>query len=370
MLCERHANGYTPLTPSRPFMPVHRIFILLMLLIAVSSCVSPGYYVQAISGQLDVLTKRRPVEAVLADPATSPGTRKQLELVQRLRAFAVQELKLPDNGSYRSYADLERPFVAWNVFATPALSLEPRKWCFPIAGCTAYRGYFTRKKAEKFAAKLGEQGYDVYIGGVPAYSTLGWFSDPLLNTFIHRPEAELAGLLFHELAHQVVFVKGDTAFNESFATVMELEGVRRWFERLGTARQAQAYRMKLERREEFTALVLKHRARLARIYASDRNPDEKRAAKDRIFDDMRREYAALKTGWDGYAAFDNWFAQDLNNAHLAAIGLYHQHVPAFQKLLQQQDGDLTAFYALVRKMADSPFAERTARLQELARRAS
>lgn len=346
-------------------MPIRRALVLLLLLISFSGCNSPVYYMHAISGQLDVLAKRRPVEDVLADPATPTKVRQQLELVQRLQAFATQELKLPDNHSYRSYADLERPFAAWNVFATPELSLEPRKWCFVIAGCIAYRGYFAREKAEQFAAHLMEQGYDVYIGGVPAYSTLGWFNDPLLNTFIHRSEAGLAGLLFHEIAHQVAYVSDDTAFNESFATVVELEGVKRWFERLGTAQQAETYRRNLERREEFTALVLKHRDRLKEVYASNRPEHEKRSAKTRIFADLRQEYAALKAQSEGYAAFDGWFAQDLNNAHLTAIGLYHQHVAAFQKLLAQQNGDLAAFYRVVIRMADSPFSERLAELKKL-----
>lgn len=334
--------------------------LALLLFAVISGCAGPGYYLHALSGQAELLNKRRPLEEVLGDPATAPQTRRQLELVRRLRDFASQELRLPDNASYRSYADLERPFAVWNVFATPELSLEPKQWCFVFAGCVSYRGYFTQDKAEKFAAGLEQDGYDVYIGGVPAYSTLGWFSDPVLNTFIHRGEAELAGLLFHELAHQVVYVGGDSAFNESFATVVELEGVRRWFARHGSAPQAEAYRQKIERREQFTALVLKHRARLAEIYASNLDDDAKRAAKKRTFSELRADYAALKAGWNGHAEFDPWFEQDLNNAHLAAIGLYHRHVTALQKLLARQNGDLGAFYRAIKEMAPLPKAERDA----------
>ncbi|MCR4332712.1 MAG: aminopeptidase, partial [Sulfuricaulis sp.] len=232
-----------------------RFFALFLLFAVCAGCASPLYYAQAVSGQIEILTKRRPVEEVLADPATTPETRRQLELVRHLRDFASRELLLPDNRSYRSYADLQRPFVVWDVFATPELSLEPKRWCFLVAGCVPYRGYFARDKAEQFAAKLKQKGYDVYVGGVPAYSTLGWFNDPLLNTFIHRSEAELAGLLFHELAHQQIYISGDSAFNESFATVIELEGVKRWFEHQGTAQQTEAYQQKIKRREEFTALV-------------------------------------------------------------------------------------------------------------------
>lgn len=330
----------------------------LLLLAFVTGCASPGYYMHAMSGQLEILNKRRPVEEVLNDPATTPQTRQQLELVQRLRDFASNKLGLPDNRSYRTYADLERPFVVWNVFATPELSLEPKQWCFLFAGCVSYRGYFARDKAEQFAADLKQDGYDTYVGGVPAYSTLGWFNDPVLNTFIKRSEADLAGLLFHELAHQVLYVSGDTAFNESFATVVELEGVKRWFEKHGTAQQTEAYRQKIRRREQFTELVLKHKARLAEIYASDLGDAEKRAAKARVFDELTSKYTALKASWGGQTDYDKWFAQDLNNAHLAAIGMYSQHVAAFQILLAHQQGDLTAFYRAVKKIAKLPQAER------------
>jgi len=343
---------------------IFRPFALLLLITVLSGCASPLYYAQALSGQMEILAKRRPVEEVLSDPATPAQTRHQLELALRLRDFASQELTLPDNHSYRRYADLDRPFAVWDVFAAPDLSLEPKKWCFIVAGCVSYRGYFARDRAEQFAAKLKQKGYDVYVGGVPAYSTLGWFNDPLLNTFIQRTEADLAGLLFHELAHQKLYVSGDSAFNESFATVIELEGVKRWFEHQGTAQQTEVYQQKIKRREEFTALVLKHRARLKEIYASNLSDAEKRVAKARVFEELRNDYAKLKTGWNGYAAFDNWFAQDINNAHLAAIGLYTQYVAAFQALLAQQGGDLTAFYRSVKEIANLPKDERDMALQK------
>jgi len=340
-----------------------RSLTLLPLLAIVTGCASPGYYLHAVSGQFEILNKRRPVEEVLSDPATTPRIRRQLELVRRLRDFASRELGLPDNRSYRTYADLERPFVVWNAFATPELSLEPKQWCFLFAGCVSYSGYFARVKAEKFAADLKQDGYDVYVGGAPAYSTLGWFNDPLLNTFIHRSEAELAGLLFHELAHQKIYVSGDSAFNESFATVIELEGVKRWFQQSGNTKEAGAYRQKIQRREEFTALVLKHRAHLKEIYTSTLIDAEKRMAKARVFEELRNDYAKLKTGWNGYAAFDNWFKQDLNNAHLAAIGMYSQYVAAFQKLLARQGDDLAAFYRSMEEMVNLSKAERDTALR-------
>jgi predicted aminopeptidase len=343
-----------------------RTLALILLIAVLSGCAGPAYYAQAISGQLEILAKRRPVEEVLNDPATPAQTRRQLELVQRLRDFASRELLLPDNRSYRTYADLERPFAVWNVYAAPELSLEPKRWCFLVAGCVPYRGYFARDQAEQFAASLKQKGYDVYVGGVPAYSTLGWFDDPLLNTFIHKDEAELAGLLFHELAHQKIYVSGDSAFNESFATVIELEGIKRWFQQSGNAKEAEAYRLKVQRREEFTALVLKHRVLLKDIYAANLSDAEKRLAKMRVFEELRGDYAKLKASWNGYAAFDNWFKQDLNNAHLAAIGLYSQYVAAFQKLLAQQAGNLAAFYGAVEKIKSMPAAERDLVLQKFA----
>ena len=342
---------------------VLRLFAPFLLITVLSGCASPLYYAQAISGQLEILAKRRPIEEVLSDPATPAQTRDQLKLVRRLRDFAIQELALPDNQSYRRYADLDRPFAVWNVFAAPELSLEPKKSCFIVAGCVSYRGYFARDKAEQFAASLKQKGYDVYVGGVPAYSTLGWFNDPLLNTFIHRSEAELAGLLFHELAHQKIYVSGDSAFNESFVTVIELEGVKRWFQQSGNAKEAEAYRLKIQRREEFIALVLEHRARLKEIYASSLIDAEKRMVKARVFEELRNDYAKLKTIWNGYSAFDNWFKQDLNNAHLAAIGLYSQYVAAFQALLAQHGGNLAAFYREVERLAQLPPDERAVALQ-------
>ena len=342
------------------------LFPLFLLSLAVAACASPAYYFQAFSGEMQILSERQPLADVLNDPATPPRTRKQLELAQRLREFASRELLLPDNGSYRRYVDLHRSYAAWNVFAAPELSLDPKEWCFIVAGCVPYRGYFSRVAAEEFADALQRKGYDVYVGGVLAFSTLGWFDDPLLNTFIGRSEADVAALMFHELAHQKIYVGGDTTFNESFATAVELEGVRRWFARHGTTQQAKAYLEKLQRRDEFTELVIKHRTRLAEIYASNLSDANKRAAKAREFDALRKDYAALKASWGGDTTYDGWFAHNLNNAQLIAVGLYTQYVPAFQRLLAQQDGDLAAFYSAVGRLAHLPRAQRDAALQSLA----
>lgn len=342
-----------------------RSLLPLLPLLLLAGCANFSYYAQAIGGQMDILAKSRPIDEWIEDPATTSETRQKLATVLTLREFATRELGLPDNRSYRSYADLERPFAVWNVFATPELSLQPKEWCFVVAGCVSYRGYFTQESADQFAAVLRQQGDDVYVGGVATYSTLGWFNDPMLNTVLKRSETEIAGILFHELAHQKLYVKDDSAFNESFATVVELEGVKRWLQKQGKPEEFQRYQKNIKRREEFVALVLRHRERLDKIYATNLNDNEKRATKARILAELRKDYLALKTGWGGYEGYDNWFAQGLNNARLVSIGLYHQHAAAFQKLLTRQRDDLTLFYHAVEEMVRQPKEKRDSALSEL-----
>jgi len=329
----------------------------------------PGYYLQSIVGHLSVMSKARPIASVVADPQTSSALRRKLEDVRAIRSFASDDLGLPRNGSYTEYADLGRPFVVWNVFATPALSMRLEQWCFPFVGCVAYRGYYDRDDAERFAQQLRDEGLDVVVRGVPAYSTLGWFDDPVLNTFIGYPEAELARLIFHELAHQELYVKGDTTFNESFATTVEREGVRRWLD--AEQRRTQDTKLRDEwemfdaRRQQFLALLKRHRAKLATLYASPVPDEAKRAGKREIFAELRRDYEALKRSWGGFAGYDRFFAQPLTNAHLASIATYTDFVPAFRALLEREAGDLTAFYAAVRRIGQLPADERRAALHAL-----
>jgi predicted aminopeptidase len=306
----------------------------------------------------------------VADPATGADLRTRLQRVQAIRDFASRELALPDNGSYRRYADLERAYVVWNVFAAEEFSTSPKEWCFPIAGCVGYRGYFANADAEQFAIRLRSQGYDVFVGGVPAYSTLGWMDDPILSTFVRYPDSELARLMFHELAHQVAYAAGDSTFNESFAVAVELEGVRRWIERNGTPEQRQAFERAQVRKHDFAQLVERTRDRLSTLYDLDSTPERKRAGKLEAFETMRREYQALKAQWGGFGGYDWWFAQPLNNAQLASVAIYSQLVPGFQKLLAEQGGDLKRFYAQVRELAKLPKAERHARLEQEADRSS
>ncbi len=307
---------------------------------------------QSVRGHLAVWWATRPVDDWLADPNIDPKLAERLSLAQRIRRFASESLALPDNGSFSRYAQLDRPFVLWNVQAAPELSLEPRRWCFPVAGCVAYRGFFAREEADAFAASLRAQGLDVQVGGVPAYSTLGWFDDPLLSSFIDYPEPELAQLIFHELAHQVVYVSGDTRFNESFATAVEIIGVQRWLARTGAdAAVARAWMARRERREHFVGMLAAAAERLRKSYASPLPDEAKRAAKKEGFDALRAEFAAHRARDPGFAAYDRWFAQDLGNAHVMAVGLYHDLVPAFFALFKEQGEDLPRFFDAVRTLA-------------------
>ncbi len=340
--------------------------LLLLAMLACAGCGNMGYYWQSVGGQLEIWQREAPIEGLLADPALDPKLKAQLERVLRIREYASRELGLPDNRSYRSYADLARPFVVWNVFAAAEFSIEPKQWCFPFAGCVGYRGYFSEAEARAHAAGLAAEGYDVHVGGVPAYSTIGWFADPVLNTFIHYPGPELARLLFHELAHQLVYVKDDTVFNESFATVVEQAGVARWLAANGN----DADRLQFERLQRFRAgfreLLTRTRGELAAIYASAMTAEEKRRRKAETFAVLKQAHAAQRRDWGGFAGFDRWFAQPLGNAHLASVAIYTQQVPAFEALLRQQGNDLGRFYAAVRELAALPAAERRRRLAELA----
>ncbi|MCJ1886189.1 aminopeptidase [Pseudomonas sp. LA21] len=330
---------------------------------ALSGCSTVGYYGQLADGQLRLLAAREPVSEVVADPARDPVLRRRLEQSQEARAFASAALGLPDNGSYRLYADIHRPNVVWNVFATPELSLRPVTHCFPIAGCVAYRGYYGEAGAQGEAKRLKDDGMDVYVGGVEAYSTLGWFDDPILSSMLRWGDQRLAETIFHELAHQKFYLPGDTAFNESFASFVEAEGGRRWRAARGLAEESPQL---AGQRKRFTELVLETRKRLHKLYASPLSDAEKRAGKAAEFERLRREYRDLcEHEWGGKAPFDNWVNGPLNNAKLLPFGLYDQWVPAFAALFAQVGGNWPAFYARVEKLGAMPPAQRTAALEKL-----
>jgi len=316
-----------------------------------AGCSNLGYYAQAIGGHLDVMRAAQPIDDLLRDPAGDPVLTKKLEDVQVIREFASRELGLPDNNSYRSYADVGRPYVVWNVFAAPEYSLEPKRWCLLMVGCVNYRGYYDRQDAERLAAELRQEGYDTFVGGVRAYSTLGYFDDPVLNTFLRLGRPEVARTVFHELAHQLIFVPGDSLFNESFATAVENEGMRRWLAGHAAPEQRAAFEVQRERKAAFVGLMSHYRKKFRSLYETARPAERQYGAKAELLDALRRDYAELKASWGGYAGYDNFFGADLNNAKLASLSLYAELVPAFEILIEQENFDLPRFYHRVAALA-------------------
>lgn len=335
-----------------------------MLFLLLNGCASVSYYGQLASGQLQLLRAREPVSRVIADPARDQKLRAHLAQSQKARTFASQHLHLPDNQSYRLYADIGRPFVVWNVFATPEFSLTPQNHCFPIAGCVAYRGYYSQSAARGEAAVQRLQGLDVSIGGVEAYSTLGWFNDPIMSSMMGWGDERLATLIFHELAHQRFYVKDDTEFNESFATFVEQEGTRQWraYRALPPDNDALA-----QHRDQFTQLVLDTRTRLEKLYAQPLPADQMRQRKTAEFEQLRDDYRKLRDSqWAGDKRYDAWINAPMNNARLLPFGLYDQWVPAFAALFRQSEGDWVRFYAAVETLGGLPVVERKAALIALA----
>src|SRR5438067_9791290 len=327
---------------------------LMALLVAalVAGCESLSYYSQAIGGHFQLLTAARPIDDWLAAPATPADLKPRLAAAQRIREFATRDLHLPDNASYTSYADVGRRYAVWNVCAAPQFSVEPKPECFPFTGCVAYRGFFSEGEAQRHAEKLRAEGYDVYVGGILAYSTLGWFDDPLLSTFIRYPESQVARLVFHELAHQLVYAKNDTTFNESFAVVVEDEGVRRWLEAERRSRELAAFHAAQDRKRDLAARVKETRQRLKAIYAMD-------LASEAMLEQKRGEFERLR------AAFPTIVPAEPNNAFLVSIALYNELVPAFERLLAASGGNLDTFYARARDLAREGRAERDAVLARL-----
>ncbi|HSS71342.1 MAG TPA: aminopeptidase [Casimicrobiaceae bacterium] len=329
------------------------------------SCASIQYYWQGIAGELDLLDRAQPIPSVVGSTPDSTLKRK-LEDTLEIRDFASRKLGLPDNGSYRRYTALDRPYVLWNVFAAPSLSLDPKQWCFPVAGCVNYRGYFAEAEAQAEATRLAAGGEDVYIGGVPAYSTLGYFDDPLLSTIIRYPETEVARLIFHELAHQIVYARDDTVFNESFAVTVEEVGVERWLAQRNDPKLTAQFEMAQRQRQAFLELVHRTRLRLEALYASAASDEEKRAGKLAAFAAMGADYEAQKKAWGGHAGYDAWFARGPNNASIVAVGLYTEKVPQFKALLDAEGGDLPRFYARVKELAAMPKPDRDGTLAAVA----
>lgn len=343
-----------------------RFLLLLLLTGTLSACATVRYYTQSIAGQFEIMRLQQPIDDMLESETVAPDLKARLETVKSVRRFASDVLSLPDNDSYTRYADIQRPFVVWNVFAAPEFSLELKQWCFPVIGCLSYRGYFNEQDARAFADELRAQGYDTYTGGVRAYSTLGWFDDPVLNTFLDYKDARLAGLIFHELAHQQLYVQGDTTFNEGFASTVEVEGARRWLETQGSAEAMRDFLQAGQRRDRVLRLVAYARGQLAHLYAGDLTESERRMAKRRIQNDLKDAYRKLKqTRGGNVQTYDAWFASGLNNAQLAAMATYREYVPLFQQLLHHAGNDFQLFYSLAEDVAQVPLDERTKRLMQM-----
>lgn len=332
-----------------------------------SGCSTIGYYAQSIGGHLALVGSARPVPEWLADDKTPVALKERLRLSQRIRDYAVSELKEPDNASYRRYADLQRTAAVWNVVAAPELSLRLTTWCFVLVGCVGYRGYYDQADAKAFAEPLRAQGLEVSVYGVPAYSTLGLlpdgaFADPLLNTFIEYPEGELARLIFHELAHQIAFAKGDTEFNESFATAVERIGGARWLGAHASARATEEFARFDARRQDFRALTMRYRDALDALYGSTASDDDKRAAKRTLMTQLRTDYETLKRDrWGGFSGYDGWLVR-ANNASFGVLAAYNGLVPSFERLFEREGFDFMRFYTEVKRLADLPQPERRAQL--------
>ncbi len=317
------------------------------LLAAAACVVLPGcYYAHLAAGQLEMNRRREPIEEVIARPETDATLRARLGYAARARDFAMSTLGLPDNGSYRSYADLRRPYATWNLFAAPEFSVAPRRWCFPVAGCVTYRGYFDEERASRAAGRLARRGFDVHVGPAIAYSTLGHLRDPVLNTMLGFGDAELAGFIFHELAHQRVYAASDSDFSEAFAVVVETEGLRRWFADDGQATRLEEFHRARERQQSVAEMMLASRARLSELYASGLAAEEMRVRKTATIARLRESLAAAGLATSG----------EINNARLAAVATYQRCVPALAAELERHDRDLRAFYAAMKTVADDPAA--------------
>lgn len=339
------------------------VCLALVVMFALSACDTIAYYAQAVQGQASLLLKREPIDELLADSSLDAELRHKLMLVQRATAYAEAVLSLPAEGSYQSYVDLQRRHMVWNVFAAPEFSIQPLSWCFPIAGCVSYRGYFAENAAQRYAERLETRGYDVFVGGVDAYSTLGWFNDPVPSTVMWRQERQLVELIFHELAHQRLYLAGDTAFNESFASFVGQEGLRRWLEDAGQGALYLQSQRELAVQQSFIEFVLDYRNQFASLYASGAEESDMRQQKQALQQQMYREWGEVSA--ESGAGYRAWFDGPLNNAQLSTVGSYYEWVPAFRRLFELNAEDFESFYQAVETLAGLPEHERRQQLAEL-----
>lgn len=325
-----------------------------------TACADLSYYLHSVNGHLSIINRSRDIEDVLADTTTNPELADRLKLVAKIRAFAVNELKLPESDSYTIYADLKRSYALKNLFAAPEFSIEPHRWCYPIVGCAGYRGYFDETRLNRYMKSLELKGFDVYVANVSAYSTLGWFDDPVLNTFIHWPQHRLAGMIFHELSHQQLYLDDDTAFNESFAVAVQQAGVMKWLQLNGSEGQANRYQQQLDNRHKVIQLISEGRDELKALYNQDLDDIDKRRSKEIIIRALKDSYHKLAGSFKVKEGFRAWFDGSINNAKLASVSTYHAQVPAFHRLLQAHDYNFRAFFNHVENIASLAKAERSA----------
>lgn len=347
----------------RRFLKRGLLLALLVAAVWVGSACSVGYYSQAVGGHLKLMRAREPINELLADEKTDGELRAKLQTLVDARKFAIERLSLPDNDSYKTYAATGKRYITWNVVASKEFSLSAQTWCFPVAGCVSYRGYFAEEDAIEFAEELKEQNFDVSIGGATAYSTLGWFADPVLDTMLRGSDMRYVGILFHELGHQVLYVKDDSSFNEAFASFVEQEGVRIWLEDRGQADRIALYDAFLARSDGFNALLKQTRGELVALYKEKIDTDVMRQKKAEVFDRMRQRYEELKTSWDGYNGYDGWFKRELNNARLISVSTYQRFIPAFEAMYREAGEDLPAFYELAKSVSQLPAKQRREKLK-------
>lgn len=339
--------------------------LILLITVSVNTSTVARYYAQSISGHLELLHKRVPIAELLARHDTPEELRHRLETVLELRRFARDELALPDNDSYLSYSDIGREYVVWNIIATPKFALTPIRWCYPVTGCFSYRGYFSEKNARAYAEKLRQRGLDVVIRGVTAYSTLGWFADPVLNTMLRRDDSRLVKLLLHELAHQKLHIESDTAFNEAFANTVAREGLARWLVKSEFDSSKIDFELQQSREQDFVALIGQTRAELKTLYASSVSKSQKRQRKREIFEELKEQYKAWKERWNGYSGYDTFVLKDMNNAKIASLMTYHNLEHAFEAVLSYVDGDLAKFYKVAANLGSLSRVERATCLDAL-----
>jgi predicted aminopeptidase len=335
-----------------------RLSIVLLSMAGLAACADIGYYLHSVKGHFNIIQQKRNIDEILQDEAIPDQLKQRLRRVQDIRSFAFAELKLPESDSYTEFADLKRSYALQNLFAAEEFSVKAKQWCYPVVGCAGYRGFFDQQRLEAFVSELREQHYDVYVANVSAYSTLGWFDDPVLNTFINWPDELLAGLIFHELAHQQLYVDGDSRFNESFATAVQHAGVEKWLQQQGLEQQLERYRQRRANRQKVFDLIKQARVDLQALYQRDIADEEKRRLKLEYLQDLKQRYQAFSEAIQHSDGFQRWFDGELNNAKLVSVSTYNDWVPVFEQILLQQQGDFAAFYKQVLRLSELPRQQR------------